>query len=241
MKKYFYLLVVILLTSACDGESMNVNKENIFSYTRGNNVDAINSYVKSGGDVNEVNNEGNSLLMLAINNDSYQSFRFLLVSGANPNFRNDQANPRDRLVVMEKAAIADSSAYLKDALEYGGNPNALGSYGNKSVLFQAIMATKIDNVKLLVASGADINAIGINGKTPIHTAISINNYEIACYLLEAGADLSIKNKWGYSPIDTLKTFGDGGIKLGSEHYTWYLTFLEKLDIDPLSIAKTRDK
>ncbi len=238
--KYLHLnaLLFLFVIAACGRESV-ASSENAFLYIKNSDLNSLKKYVLEGGNPDQVDKNGNSLLLSAIINNDLVAFKFLLENGANFNFRNEQGNPRDRLVVMEQAAIAENEEFLRMLLEKGADPNAFDSYLKYGVLFEAIMTTKIKNVKLLVSYGADINAIGPNGSTPIHSAISINNFEIANYLLDKGADLTIKNKWGYSPVDTLKMFGDAGIKLNSDHYQWYLKFLDKLDIDPQAIAKTR--
>ena len=233
------VLLVALLIVSCGVESVAPSENKAFSYIKSSDLGSLKKYVLDGGNPNLVDENGNSLLLLAIMNNDLRIFKFLLENGATFNFRNEQGNPRERLVVMEQAAISENEGFLQILLEIGADPNTLDSYLKYGVLFQAVVATKPSNVKLLVSYGADINAVGPNGKTPIHSAIAIKNFEIANYLLDNGADLTIKDKWGNSPVDTLKMVGDAGIKLNSDHYEWYLKFLHKLDIDPQTIAKTR--
>ncbi len=233
------VLLVALLIVSCGGESVASSEKKAFSYIKNSDLGSLKKYVLDGGDPNLLDEKGNSLLLLAIMNNDLRAFKFLLENGATFNFRNEQGNPKERLVVMEQAAISENEEFLQMLLEKGADPNSLDSYLKYGVLLQAVMTTKPKNVKLLVSYGADINAVGPNGKTPIHSAIAIKNFEIANYLLDNGADLTIKDKWGNSPVDTLKMFGDAGIKLNSDHYEWYLKFLDKLDIDPQAIAKTR--
>jgi hypothetical protein len=224
---------------SCGGENVASNEDKAFSYIKNYDNESLKKYVLDGGNPNLVDKKGNSLLLLAVMNNDFRDFKLLLENGATPSFRNEHADPRERLVVMEQAAISENNEFLQVLLEKGADPNTLDSYLKYGVLLQAVMATKPRNVKLLISYGADINAVGPNGKTPIHSAIAIKNFEIANYLLDKGADLTIKDKWGNSPVDTLKMFGDAGIKMDSEHYEWYLKFLDKLAIDPNEIAKAR--
>lgn len=231
MKKIsIVLFLMLLLNFACSDQNLANGTANIFVYVERGNTSQLESYLTNGGDPNAIDDDGNSLLLTAISSGQYEVYSSLLKEGADPNYRNGKANPRDRQVVMELAAISKNIDYLKTALEYGGDPNALGSYSKYGVLFQAITSSNIDTVKLLVQSGANIDEIGENGKTPIHQAVAIKNFDIVFYLLEAGADISIKNKWGYTPVDTIIQFGDAGIQKGSDYYNWYEKVLEKLNI-----------
>ncbi len=233
------MLLLLCLIASCGDGSVVSDEAKVFGYIDGSDVKLMEMYLLNEGNPNLVDGQGNSLLLLAVIKKNIPIFKLLLNNGAAPDFRNERGNPRERLVVMEQAAISENDEFLQALLEKGADPNTLDSYNKYGVLFQSIMTTRIKNVRLLISYGAEINAIGPNKNTPVHTAIAINNFEIANYLLDNGADLTIKDKWGYSPVDTLKMFGDAGVKLDSEHYVWYLKLLEKLNIDPKSIAKNR--
>jgi ankyrin repeat protein len=59
-------------------------------------------------------------------------------------------------------------------------------------LFKAIGRKDFEEVKALLKEGADINAEGSSGNTPLHGALILNNYETAKFLLDNGADPEIK-------------------------------------------------
>ncbi len=54
----------------------------------------------------------------------------------------------------------------------------------------------VEGIRLLVAAGADINAIGEFGHTPLQEAVGQLKIEAVKALLELGADPSIKNDMG---------------------------------------------
>ena len=58
-----------------------------------------------------------------------------------------------------------------------------------------------DEIQLLTASGARINAIGDMGYTPLHYATMKGRIEVANKLLALGADPSIRNELGDTPMD----------------------------------------
>lgn len=236
MLKIYIFIFILLCAPSCSAE-YSVESNDIHTSVRNGNIQDVRIFLDEGGDPNLLNKDGHSLLLLAIVNGNIEVFELLLDFGANPNFRVKGANPSERLVVMELAAISSDHRYLEAALKHNGDPNALGSYQKYGILFQAVAHSDLTSVKLLVQNGANINAIGKNGKTPVHTAISVKKYDVAYYLLQQGADLTIENKWGNSPIDIILEYGDAGIKPGSDEYTWYLKFLSALGIDPSSIGK----
>ena len=50
-------------------------------------------------------------------------------------------------------------------------------------------------IKLLIAKGTDINLKNNDAETPLHIAISCDQQEVARWLIENKADISIKNKF----------------------------------------------
>ncbi|MEZ9823239.1 ankyrin repeat domain-containing protein [Shewanella sp. 10N.286.45.A1] len=169
-------------------------------------------------------------LLISITDNNIEQFQKLLVLGANPNYRDDNAKPSTRPVVMELAAIHDDSIYLELAIKHGGHPDALDGYKSKTILFESSKHSKLNNVKVLIKSGAKINSLDGNNSTPLHIAISVKNYDIAYYLIKSGASLSLQNKWGYTPIDILNKFGDAGVKKDSSQYQWYLKVIKLVGV-----------
>jgi ankyrin repeat protein len=59
----------------------------------------------------------------------------------------------------------------------------------------------IEAIKLLLASGADINAANDSGDTPLHVAVTGRGSEaIVRCLIERGANLKAQNKRGQTPL-----------------------------------------
>ena len=66
---------------------------------------------------------------------------------------------------------------------------------------------RIKVAKLLIDSGADVQAKdeNDNDNTPLHVAARWDNIEIAKLLISAGADVNAKNKFGNSPLSWAKS------------------------------------
>ncbi|XP_005144086.1 ankyrin repeat domain-containing protein 22 isoform X1 [Melopsittacus undulatus] len=56
-------------------------------------------------------------------------------------------------------------------------------------------------IKMLLRSGADVNATDFSGSTALHYACKMNNQAVIPLLLQAHADTSLKNQDGETPLD----------------------------------------
>lgn len=72
-----------------------------------------------------------------------------------------------------------------------------------TALHWAMVAHRMDAMKVLLARGADVNALDRFGYTPLHYAATIDHgdAETATALLKAGADPSVKNKEGKTALE----------------------------------------
>ena len=68
-------------------------------------------------------------------------------------------------------------------------------------LFDALKRRgNIEAVKQAIADGADVNALGDEGETPLHQAALGGHKEVAELLIAKGADLNAKS-YGETPLD----------------------------------------
>lgn len=68
-------------------------------------------------------------------------------------------------------------------------------------LHRAVALGSLDDVKALVESGADLEAIDWWERTPWLVAVKSGNLEKARYLVDSGADFTVTGKNGTSPLD----------------------------------------
>lgn len=116
----------------------------------------------------------------------------------------------------------DNPAAVKILIDAGADVNCVGDYG-RTLLFEAIYGAHmreegfkteggihftpyhIESIKLLIASGANVNARDDNGNTPLHGASSsfrgfTDLPEIIRILLDAGAKVDARNNDGVTPL-----------------------------------------
>ncbi|ERE16316.1 hypothetical protein O166_03765 [Pseudogulbenkiania ferrooxidans EGD-HP2] len=142
-------------------------------------------------------------LLWAICADNVEGFEALLKAGADPNLGGSGHGPgdgkghgrkengtiiREGWSAMLLAAGSGNPAFLRLALRYGGDVNA--AKGKRvepnQPLLQAAYHGLFDNVKTLVAAGADINTKDIRTTAPEYAIAVGGRFDIAVWLLQQG-------------------------------------------------------
>lgn len=192
-------------------------------------LDQIRELIQQGADVNAKGRDGMRPLFWAMGKNSLKGFEILLQNGANPNVTAEGLIKGERPPsVMELAAIAENPDYLRLALKHGGNPNYPLGYGNRTIIDEAIMNNRLENLRILTEAGADINHQDSFGSPPIMAAARIRNYDMVYFLLGKGADPTIIDSAGSDLASFLKKFGQRGVKPDSEQYQWYLKVVAEM-------------
>jgi ankyrin repeat protein len=93
--------------------------------------------------------------------------------------------------------LAKNKDIAKILIDNGVDVNAVGKIGKTALMF----ARNKDIAKILIDNGADVNAVDKIGETALIASIKVNDKEKVSYLLENKANVSIKDKDGYSAID----------------------------------------
>ena len=193
-------------------------------------LNGMGAAIANGAEVNKEGRDGITPLFWALSKQEFPAFQLLLEQGADPNKIMDggrDSNAGYSSALAMAAAIPDSR-YLQAALQHGGDPNLSMNGWHQPVIYQAIMHGNLDNVKLLVEGGADINYQDKAGQTPLITAVLATQYKIALYLLRSGADPTIKDNLGGSPVDIVMQFGDRGIDTRTGDLEAYDEFVAEL-------------
>jgi TPR repeat protein len=149
-------------------------------------------------DVNRQGKEGMTPLLWTFGAHNENGFLCLLKHRADPNLL-----AFDRTSVMKLAATDKNPAFLKMALEHGGNPNWTDPQNGRPIIFETIHPYSREPIKVLIAAGADVNAKDKSMpylQTPLYSAATLNQYDIVYLLLEAGADYTLTDEDGYNPL-----------------------------------------
>jgi len=103
------------------------------------------------------------------------------------------ADKKDWATVME--LVREHPSLAKSKNHYG-----------RTLLHTAAFRGRVELAKLLIANGADVNAGGSSGKTPLH-GLYFNACEMAKLLIKNGADVGKKNQDGETPLHIMASLG----------------------------------
>jgi len=157
--------------------------------------------ISQGLKSNALNSDGNTPLHCAVRREKTAIAQWLITQGAGVNVRNQ--NDETPLYLAVKNHDLETTKLL---LNWGANVNlgAALSRDRLAVNFPLHQAVRHKNntiIQLLLAKGANINALDSHGYTPLHAAISNKNMKAVTLLLDRQANINAKNKQGETSLD----------------------------------------
>jgi ankyrin repeat protein len=173
---------------------------------------AVRRLVEAGADVNGVGEHGIGPLL----SFTPEVTEYLLSQGADPNRQtNESGDP-----VIVGVAYVNNPECVRLLLEGGADANAVTQHTSETPLHASLAQgpdvpteRRLAVVKLLVEHGADVNRRNVpgvpchafwrdvrtRGETPLHRAAAYASEDVVQYLLDAGADKTIRDANGDSP------------------------------------------
>lgn len=137
--------------------------------------------------IDDANPNGQTLLKLAIKRNDERAVKGLLALGANPNHPSDAA-PVAAAVEMANAEV------VRALVDAGADPN--GTANGESALWRAALGDRREVAELLLQRGASIDRGNRDGMTPALAAVKADNYRMALFLLQHGANPAAKTLSG---------------------------------------------
>jgi len=154
---------------------------------------------EAGANVNS-RNWGSIPLDRAVRSGNVELVEFLISHGA-------RVTPRNARCALLAAASMGALGVVKALLANGADPN-LGCYQDESALFSFILrgwseqreAAQEEVLRTLITAGANVNWVDSHGDRPLTIALEYRKYAAVRILLEAGANLNVKDRSNVSPI-----------------------------------------
>ncbi|CUG86563.1 ankyrin repeat protein, putative [Bodo saltans] len=179
----------------------------MFAAERGN-LDIVRLLVASGADVNVLDFNGNTALTLAAQYGAPHVIKFLLESGATLSPSNQQGSTP--FLQASKGWKLDCVAVM---IARGVNVNECDGDRRCTALMNAASRGNISMMRLLIKSGANVDAVNKNNETALHFAARLKrardhrgkkdamlNAAGVKLLLERAAVTSVRNSEGMTPL-----------------------------------------
>lgn len=167
-----------------------------------NNFNIINYLIKiKRVDINEIDNEGNTPLIIAFEMYNLEAAEILLDNGADPNIKNNDG--KSALHFVMKYSFLPNIYLLHHLLNAGANVNEIDNEGN-SPLIVALSNTNFKFAKILFDHGANPTIKNKNGKSALHFAVKYALFDLDVQLLveliKAGANVNDIDNEGNTPL-----------------------------------------
>ncbi len=207
-------MVKLLLDSGADVNAFDpANETPLMAVARVGNLDAVRVVLEHGATLDAKDPQfEQTALMVAVRENHPQVVRLLIELGAN-------VNAKTRIGVTPPFILPNSVPGFGHGIGIvrGGSPDRgrrAPTPGAMSPLQYAARDGRLDTVKILLASGADINQVEANDITPVITAITNNHPDVATYLIEQGADVKKVDWYGrtalFAAVETRNMDTDNG-------------------------------
>lgn len=165
---------IILLLFVLSVVIFSQNAKNIFDAINNNDLNRVKNIISSGGNVNAINKEGMTALIVASEKGNLEIVRELIKAGANVNGSNSVG-----WTPLMGASFEGNNEVVKELINSGANINTYGIKYRNTALMQAIRGENPEIVKILVEAGADINMKNANGETAYDKAMEVGLTEVA--------------------------------------------------------------
>lgn len=183
-----------------------------------NRLDIVKTLLDLGADINYRGEK--SALMLAAEYDHPEIFAFLFTSGAaTEKIKNpvpDLELSRNKLIV---AIVNGDYEEVKSLLESGVDPNFQNEW--YPPLMKAVVYDQLQIISTLLLYGANIDYQRFDGENALMIAASKHDHqEIFDFLIQCGADINIKDNYGWTALMYAANYGNYNairelIKLGA--------------------------
>ncbi len=151
-------------------------------------TETVQALLEAGVDVNATSEEGDPSALCAAAMSGYiNTMQILIDAGADPNIGGNE-----RLPILQ-VVVTFTPLSIKEELEKNW-------HGEELALEEEIAQRHIEVIRLLLAAGADVNARGVTGFSPLMSGVLLCDIRVLEALIEAGADVNARSDEGITAL-----------------------------------------
>ena len=180
------------------------NEPLLISAVKENNFELVRKIARGGDKLNVYDKRNVTALMAALELNNFDIFEFLLLFGADINFK---VNYSPLMYAVKLNMKVDIIKYIVDN---GGNISAKTKDGSSLLHLAAANGNK-EIIDYLVSCGLDVNGVNVHIETPLHVAVKKENLVSVEALFKNGASINAQDINGNTPLLISYQLGDQAI------------------------------
>ncbi len=158
-----------------------------------NDTTTAEFFIQRGADLYDLNANGDSALLLAVQKKNTDLVRLLLAKGARVDEKSMYSSP------LLEACTAGSDELAALLLEAGAKPD-IADWRRVAAIHRAAQSGRVELIQRLLKKGVDKNQKDIAKLTPLHYAARSGNPEAVRTLIQAGASVKAEASDGKTPL-----------------------------------------
>ncbi|MEI0608198.1 ankyrin repeat domain-containing protein, partial [Brachyspira pulli] len=194
MKKIYSIIVLLLIS--VNLYSLSYEEYSYLQAAEYGNLEEVKKFINSSNYnfFSVKDNNGYTGLMLACKNNHLEVVRYLIENGDSLFTVNNEG-----YTAIDLSGGPEVLSFLLQTYYNQNNKNYLDIRGS-AIFGYYVSKGNMDNIRVLVNYGLDVNMLNNYGQTVLIWAASVNNFEVLKIFLEGGADTDLKDKYGYTPL-----------------------------------------
>lgn len=138
-------------------------------------VDYMRLLIEHNSKVNAMDVRGRTTILHAVDSHNIEAVRIVLEASADPNPKTPESLFRSS--PLKAAAFGGQAEMVKLLLEYGAEIDAYNPEG-QTALHAAVITQNVECAGILLVSGASLEDVARNGRTPLVLAITHNSHAV---------------------------------------------------------------
>ncbi|WP_410542263.1 ankyrin repeat domain-containing protein [Wolbachia endosymbiont of Tetranychus urticae] len=227
--------ILVVKSDVADSYNQNLKlfayQDELFDAVKQSDKQAIENFLKTGGDINIRSGKSWTLLHVA----SYKGYNEIVKILLNNRAQIDAVN-KDGHTALHLAAYYGHHLVVETLLKNGAQANSINSKKDTPLHYTALRSHKIAT-EILLKHGADVNARDNNDRTPVYNAVFSGSLNIIKLFAEEDFNVDVFDKGGLSllhwaalslyNVETIKYLLEKGAKIDAK---------AKNSITPLHLA-----